>query len=40
MDPRYPVGKFVWPESVSEEGRRNYIAQIEETPAKLRAGLP
>src|SRR2546426_343490 len=35
MDPRYPVGNFVWPESVSEEGRRNYIAQIEETPAKL-----
>ena len=39
MDPRYPVGKFSWPESISEEDRRKFTAQIEEMPANLRAAV-
>lgn len=39
MDPRYPVGKFVWPEKVSEEERKQFIGQIEDAPAKLRAAV-
>jgi DinB family protein len=38
-DPRYPVGKFTWPEKVGDDDRRTYIQQIEETPAKLRAAV-
>jgi hypothetical protein len=39
MDARYPVGKFVWPEKVTEDDRKQFIAQIEEAPAKLRAAV-
>ena len=39
MDPRFPVGKFAWPEKISTEDRARYIAQIEETPSKLRAAV-
>lgn len=39
MDIRYPVGKFAWPEKVTEDDRRKYIASIEETPAKLRKSV-
>lgn len=39
MDPRFPVGKFAWPETVSEEDRQKFISQIEEMPAKLRAAV-
>ncbi len=39
MDPRYPVGKFTWPEKVDDDDRRNYIQQIEETPAKLHTAV-
>ncbi|HEV2352179.1 MAG TPA: bacillithiol transferase BstA [Terriglobia bacterium] len=39
MDPRYPVGKFAWPESISEDDRRKFTAQIEEMPTRLRAAL-
>lgn len=39
MDPRYPVGKFAWPESITEEDRRNFTAQVEELPVKLRAAV-
>ena len=39
MDLRFPVGKFVVPEKVTEEDRRLYISQIEQTPAKLRAAV-
>jgi DinB family protein len=38
-DLRYPVGKFTWPEKVDDGDRRNYIQQIEETPAKLRTAV-
>ncbi|MHB8653939.1 MAG: YfiT family bacillithiol transferase [Terriglobia bacterium] len=39
MDPRYPVGKFAWPENVSEADRKQYISQIEEAPGKLRSAI-
>ncbi len=39
MDPRYPVGKFTWPEKLTEGDRRKWIGQIAETPAKLRASV-
>ncbi len=38
-DPRYPVGKFTWPEKITEQDRRAYIQQIEEAPAKLREAV-
>jgi hypothetical protein len=38
-DPRYPVGKFAWTDSSTEADRREFIAQIEEAPAKLRAAV-
>jgi len=38
-DPRYPVGKFQWEDEASEARRREWIAQIEEAPAKLRAAI-
>jgi uncharacterized damage-inducible protein DinB len=39
MDPRYPIGKLQWEENLSDERRREMIAQIEETPAKLREAV-
>ena len=39
MDPRYPVGKFTWPEKITEQDRRAYIEQIGEAPAKLREAV-
>ena len=39
MDPRYPVGKFAWPENVSDADQKKYIAQIEEAPTKLRSAI-
>jgi DinB family protein len=39
MDPQYPVGKFTWPEKGSDAERREWIGQIEETPAKLREAV-
>ena len=38
-DLRYPVGKFTWPEKISDQDRKAYIQQIEEAPAKLRAAV-
>ena len=38
-DLRYPVGKFKFPEAVSADDRRKFIAQIAETPAHLRATI-
>ncbi len=38
-DLRYPVGQFTWPEKVGEAERREWIGQIEETPAKLREAV-
>ncbi|HEY4742691.1 MAG TPA: putative metal-dependent hydrolase [Candidatus Acidoferrales bacterium] len=38
-DPRYPIGKFNSPASVSESDRKLYIDEIEAAPAKLRAAI-
>jgi hypothetical protein len=38
-DLRYPVGKFVAPASVTEDERKTFIQQIEETPARLREAV-
>jgi hypothetical protein len=39
QDLRYPVGKFKYDGVVSEERRAQYIAEIAETPARLRAAI-
>jgi uncharacterized damage-inducible protein DinB len=39
MDQRYPVGKFVPEENLSDARRSELIAHIAETPAKLRAAV-
>ncbi len=38
-DLRYPVGKFTWPEKITEQDRRACIQHIEEAPAKLREAV-
>ncbi len=38
-DPRFPVGKFVWPVAVSAEDRARYIDTIAAAPARLRAAV-
>jgi uncharacterized damage-inducible protein DinB len=38
-DPRYPIGKFRFPESVSDAQRHQFIDEIAETPARLRASV-
>ena len=38
-DLRYPVGKFRFPESVSDEARARFLDEIEETPSKLREAV-
>jgi DinB family protein len=39
MDQRYPVGKFAWSGSNTEAARQQFIAQIGEAPAKMRAAV-
>jgi hypothetical protein len=39
MDLRYPIGRFKFEESITEEQRQRFIDQIEGTPAKLRAAV-
>ena len=38
-DLRYPVGKFTFPSIVSLEDRTNFVQQISETPARMRAAV-
>jgi hypothetical protein len=38
-DPRYPIGKFTFNGSPNEEQRKKFIADIEQTPAALRAAI-
>lgn len=38
-DPRYPIGKFSFPGSISEADRATFIGHIAEAPAKLRAAV-
>ncbi len=39
MDPRYPIGRFSFPESTTPEQRRGWIREIAEAPAHLRAAV-
>lgn len=39
MDLRYPVGQFDLARQITPEQRQNFIQQIEDTPAKLRAAV-
>ena len=36
-DPRFPIGKFTWPENITEDDRRRWIQIIADTPADLEA---
>jgi len=38
-DPRYPIGKFTWKDSLTESERREMIRAIAETPARLREAV-
>ena len=38
-DPRYPAGKFTWPENITAEDLARWIAEIAATPAKLRTAV-
>ena len=38
-DPRYPIGKFKYEGSPSQAQRAEFIREIEQTPAKLRAAI-
>ncbi len=38
-DPRYPVGKFTYDGPPSEEQRKKFISEIEQTPAALRTAI-
>lgn len=38
-DLRYPIGKFQWEEGLTEEKRHQYVDDIAEAPAKLRAAV-
>lgn len=39
MDPRYPIGKFEMPASVTPEIRRQAMDEIASTPVKMRAAV-
>ncbi len=38
-DPRYPIGKFSYAGPPTPEQKQQYLADIEQTPARLRAAL-
>lgn len=38
-DPRYPIGKFTFNGPPDEEQRKKFIADVEQTPANLRAAV-
>jgi uncharacterized damage-inducible protein DinB len=38
-DPRYPIGKFSYSGPLTEEQKQQYLNDIEQTPARLRAAL-
>ena len=38
-DPRYPVGKFSFPESMSDDERKAFVDEIAATPARLREAV-
>jgi hypothetical protein len=39
MDPRFPIGKFAFPVSITPQQREQWIADISATPAKIRAAV-
>jgi uncharacterized damage-inducible protein DinB len=39
MDPRYPIGKFEMPKEIAPALRETAIAEIADTPAKMRAAV-
>ena len=39
MDLQYPIGRFEWPAAVTADDRRNWIDQIQQAPARLRAAV-
>ncbi len=39
MDPRYPIGKFLWPAAVTPGERDQYIAHIAAAPAAYRQAV-
>jgi uncharacterized damage-inducible protein DinB len=39
MDPRYPIGKFSFPQSITPEQRAQWIGEIAAAPAQLRASI-
>jgi hypothetical protein len=39
MDLQYPIGPFAWPADVSADQRRQYIDEIAQAPANLRAAV-
>ncbi len=38
-DPRFPIGKFSFPESITTDQRNQFIGDIEKAPANLRAAV-
>ncbi len=38
-DPRYPIGKFSYNGPLTETQKQQYLDDIEQTPARLRAAL-
>ena len=38
-DPRYPIGRFEWPERVSAADRQGWIEQLEAAPGALRGAI-
>jgi uncharacterized damage-inducible protein DinB len=38
-DPRYPIGKFAYAGTPTAEQRRQYLTDVEQTPARLRAAF-
>src|SRR5690242_7273859 len=38
-DPRYPIGKFQWPASVSAGDRAHYIESLASAPARMREAV-
>jgi len=38
-DPRYPIGKFSYDGPLTAEQKQQYLTDIEQTPARLRAAL-
>lgn len=39
MDLQYPIGRFAWSGSNSEDDRKRYMDEIEQAPARLRAAV-